>query len=192
MVKKHKDHIEKNNLSELLLNSNLNDFWRVIRLKKNKKGKVPNIVDNEVGSHYICNLFKNMYKSLYSSVLIENKVKELHHNRSNIGSTLLYVNEIISAKKLLKKGKGDGNISSMSDYIINMSHKFSIILTFVLNGLIVHNIIPHEMLSGTIVPIYKNKRKSLNDSLNYRRITLNSIVGKLMDNAIFDKTPRLT
>ena len=41
---------------------------RVIRLKKNKKGKVPNIVDNEVGSHDICNLFKNKYKSLYSSV----------------------------------------------------------------------------------------------------------------------------
>ena len=48
--------------------------------------------------------------------ITENKVKELHQKRSNIGSTLLCVNEIISAKKLLKKGKGDGNISSMSDY----------------------------------------------------------------------------
>ena len=56
-----------------------------------------------------------------------------------------------------------------------------------LNSLIVHNIIPHEMLSGTIVPIPKNKRKSLNDSSNYRSITLSSIVGKLMDNAILIK-----
>ena len=88
--------LKKSNLSELLFNSNINDFWRVIRLKQNKKGKVPKFL------------------------------KELHHNRSNIGSTLLCVNEIISAKKLLKKGKGDGNISSMSDYIINMSHRFSI------------------------------------------------------------------
>ena len=70
---------------------------------------------------------------------------------------------------------------------INMSHRFLIILTFVLNSLIAHNIIPHEMLSGTIVPIPKNKRKSLNDSSNYRSITLSSIVGKLMDNAILIK-----
>ena len=70
---------------------------------------------------------------------------------------------------------------------INMSHRFSIILTFVLNSLIAHNIIPHEMLSGTIVPIPKNKRKSLNDSLNYRSIALSSIVGKLMDNGILIK-----
>ena len=79
------------------------------------------------------------------------------------------------------------NILSMSDYIINMSHRFSIILTFVFNGPIVHNITPHEMLNGTIVPIPKNKGKSLNDSLNYRSITLSSIVGKLMDNAILIK-----
>ena len=75
----------------------------------------------------------------------------------------------------------------MSDYIINMSHRFLIILTLVLNSLIMHNIIPHEMLSGTIVPIPKNKRKSLNDSSNHRSITLSSIVGKLMDNAILIK-----
>ena len=68
-----------------------------------------------------------------------------------------------------------------------MSHRFSISLTFVLNSLTVHNIIRHEMLSGTMVPIPKNKRKSLNYSSNYRSITLSSIVGKLMDNAILIK-----
>ena len=67
---KHKD--EKNNLSELLLNDNLNKFWRVIRLEKNKKDKVSNIVDNDVGSHDICNLLKK-YKSLYSSVPYDEK-----------------------------------------------------------------------------------------------------------------------
>ena len=76
----------------------------------------------------------------------------------------------------------DGDISSMSDYIINMS-----LITFVLNSLIVHYIIPHEILSSTIAPIPKIKRKSLNDSSNYRSITLSSIVGKLMDNAILIK-----
>ena len=35
-----------------------------------------------------------------------------------------------------------------------------------------------------IIPIPKNKLKSLNDSNNYRGITLSSILGKLLDNII--------
>ena len=35
------------------------------------------IEDNEVGSHDICNLFKNKYKSLYSSVQYDEK--EMKH-----------------------------------------------------------------------------------------------------------------
>ena len=75
----------------------------------------------------------------------------------------------------------------MSDFIINMSHRFSIVLTLVLNSLIIHNAIPCEMLSGTIVPIPKSTRKSINDSSNYRSVTLSSIIGKLLDNAILIK-----
>ena len=40
------------------------------------------------------------------------------------------------------------------------------------------------MLKGTIIPIPKNKRKSVNDSSNYRGIALSSIFGKLIDNII--------
>ena len=39
-------------------------------------------------------------------------------------------------------------------------------------------------MGGTIIPIPKNKLKSLNDSNNYRGITLSSILGKLFDNII--------
>ena len=37
------------------------------------------------------------------------------------------------------------------------------------------------MLLGTLIPIPKNKRKSINDSNNYRGITLSNVLGKLFD-----------
>ena len=40
------------------------------------------------------------------------------------------------------------------------------------------------MLSGTIIPIPKSKRKSIHDSSTYRGIALSSIFGKIVDNII--------
>ena len=40
------------------------------------------------------------------------------------------------------------------------------------------------MFMGTIIPIHKNQRESINDSSNYRGIALSSIFGKLIDNII--------
>ena len=47
-----------------------------------------------------------------------------------------------------------------------------------------HGVIPQSMLLGTIVPIPKNRRKSMNDSSNYRGITLSGIMGKILDNIL--------
>ena len=47
-----------------------------------------------------------------------------------------------------------------------------------------HGVVPKGMMGGTIIPIPKNKLKSLNDSNNYRGITLSSILEKLFDNII--------
>ena len=40
---------------------------------------------------------------------------------------------------------------------------------------------------GTLVPIPKNKRKSQNDSNNYRAIALSSVLGKLLDRILLTK-----
>ena len=42
------------------------------------------------------------------------------------------------------------------------------------------------MLNDTIIPIAKNKKKSLNESSNYRGIALSSIIGKILDLVILD------
>ena len=53
--------------------------------------------------------------------------------------------------------------------------------------MITHGYFPSSFTSSTIIPVIKNKKASLNDSSNYRPVTLSSIVGKLMDIVIIEK-----
>ena len=80
------------------------------------------------------------------------------------------VHEVTNAIKKLKKDKGDGYITKMSNFFIHTTLKFKTILSMVYTSLLVHCVVPNEMLIGTIIPLPKNKRKSINDSDNYRGI----------------------
>ena len=53
--------------------------------------------------------------------------------------------------------------------------------------MIVHGFAPDDFRMSTMVPIPKNKRKSLNYSSNYRAIALSSILGKLLDQLLLNK-----
>ena len=44
-----------------------------------------------------------------------------------------------------------------------------------------HGNVPRSMLLSSITPIPKNQRKSLNESDNYRGISLSSVIGKVLD-----------
>ena len=55
-----------------------------------------------------------------------------------------------------------------------------------LNSLLIHDVAPEEMCIGTIIPIPKNKRKSICDSNNYRGITLSSCIGKVFDHVLLN------
>ena len=54
-------------------------------------------------------------------------------------------------------------------------------------AMLVHGVIPSDISVSTLIPIPKNKKKSLNDSDNYRAIALGSIIGKLLDKIILYK-----
>ncbi len=48
-----------------------------------------------------------------------------------------------------------------SDHLINGTHNLYVMLTLLFNMMLVHVICPKSMLLGTMVPIPKNKKKSL-------------------------------
>ncbi len=75
----------------------------------------------------------------------------------------------------------------MSDNIFHGTHSLYVLLTIVFNTMLIHGVSPDSMILGSMVPIPKNKRKSLCNSDNYRDIALSSIIGKLLDCVILIK-----
>ena len=50
--------------------------------------------------------------------------------------------------------------------------------------MLLHAYIPVDILTSTILPIPKDRKKSLHDSSNYRGIALNSLLGKILDHIL--------
>ncbi len=75
----------------------------------------------------------------------------------------------------------------MSDNIIHGTHSLYVLLTIVFNAMPIHCVSPDSMILVTMVPIPKNKKKSLCNSDNYRAIALSSIIGKILDWVILTK-----
>ena len=180
-------------LSQSLLEGRSSNFWNLVRRLQNKSAKIANIVDGCMNEDSICELFAIKYEVLYNSVsfkendiskvksVIDSSIAKNCQSGKCYSSHTINVSDICDAIKCLKKGKDDGFDSSMSDYIINGTKTANIYLSLVMNALYIHGFVPEEICIGTIVPIPKNKRKSMSDSNNYRSITLSSIFGKMFD-----------
>ena len=88
---------------------------------------------------------------------------------------------------LIKYGKTGGQNGHSSDNIRHGTRKLYIHLAFLYNCMITHGFAPVDFWLSTLIHIPKNRRKSLNDSNNYRAIALSSILGKLLDHLILTK-----
>ena len=81
---------------------------------------------------------------------------------------VIRVCDIVRCVKMLKRGKADCSGIFSSDNIINACPELYVHLAFLFNMMISHSRVPTGMLMSTLVPIPKDKKKSLSDSANYR------------------------
>ena len=190
--------MEKGLLQERNVNS-----WKEFRKKKCNRIKLPSFIDGVLDEQKICEIFSEKYKTLYNSVSYKcHEMIDLEHEVKSVvscscvhercySSHAVTVHEVTNAIKKLKKDKGDGYITKMSNFFIHTTLKFKTILSMVYTSLLVHCVVPNEMLIGTIIPLPKNKRKSINDSDNYRGICLSSIFGKILDNILLESNKHI-
>lgn len=87
----------------------------------------------------------------------------------------------------LKSGKHDGYRGHYSDHITNGTNRLFVYLSLLLDSMLSHSFVPHDILLSTLVPIPKNRHKSLQSSDDYRAIALSSIIGKLIDRILLVK-----
>ncbi len=201
-VKRNEDEIVANKMAESMLTNSTKSFWSDVRKLKGHSTRTPNNIDGATGSINIANLFSESYKELYNTVSYEEHdmsqlVKDMNADISRLccgtgSGTCKYSHSVsVSECKLaimhLKSGKHDGHTGHHSDHLIHGSHRLYTYISLLFSSMLKHGFTPDGYLMSTIVPIPKCKRKSLNDSSNYRGIALSSILGKAFDWIILTK-----
>ena len=173
------------------------DFWKDVRKTFGSKKSLPCMVDNVNGAEDIAALFQEKYNNLYNSVsyntndmsclthTIDGMIK--NHNIKGICECCTkypyYVTSVDVSKAVsqLKSSKEDGIEDYSSENIIHGTDLLNSYVSILMNCMLSHGYAPRDFTMSTLIPIPKDKKKSLYDSNNYRAIALSSIIGKLLD-----------
>ena len=195
-VRQQEKHIQAIRMAENLDGCQYADFWANIKKMKGNKSCFPTTVDSAGDVESIGSLFHEKYKNLYNCVSydehqmaalkqdIDYQIYEHDDCAKPCVEHCVSVANVTECVAKLKRGKHDGNRGHFSDHIINGTPRLYIYLSLLFNSMLSHGCVPNDFLISTLVPIPKNKRKSINNSENYRAIALSSILGKLLDNIL--------
>lgn len=200
-VKNNENNIKRDNMAHALLNNKTRDFWKEVKAVNNKDSSLPKLVDDVMGDENISDFFANKYESLYNSVSYDEadmnsllgKIDSMIKDMTYESNTKLYISvqDIIDGIKQVKLNKKDGYCILYTDHFINATNKLYICLSLLFNSMIVHGFTPDGFNVATIQPLVKDKRKSVNDSNNYRAIALSSPLSKIFDWIILNKNSSL-
>ena len=133
-------------------------------------------------------MFSDKYDTLYNSVpydtnhmkLIEREIMS-RVQKCNYESYNIIVPDVINAVTHLKDGKSDGYEGLSSDHFIHGNRQLYVLLSILFTLFLRHGFSPDSMILETMIPIPKDKKKSLCSSSNFKVIALSSIFSKILD-----------
>ena len=193
-TKKNKDKIVATKMASSLLDKKSGrSFWAEVRKQRGGKDTLPSSIDGQQGAEQIAALFSSKYESLYNSVSYQkhemaeilSELNEGIDRQCSAGrctySHSITLEDVSKAVLHMNPGKSDGSTGMTTDHVIQGSKKLQLYIAMLLDGMFHHGYAPDGFLLSTIISIPKNRRKSMNDSSNYRGIALSSVSGKIMD-----------
>lgn len=182
--KRAEENIKKNKLLDMCLNSNVDLYQEVKKMRKSPPLTANSIdgVTEDIPSH-----FANIYKQPYNSnddnenlkVLkeeVNGKIKSFHNDVNKVIEKL-----VKEATNCLKNSKSDPYFDFSSDCLkqgpdILYYHLFVMIKMFLIH----YHVTPYRLLS-TLIPIIKDKLGNRCSSNNYRSIVISSLIIKIID-----------
>ena len=196
-AKRQADICQSNRLADALLQKRTRDFWKEVKGIKGKPKQRAAMIDGVLSDAGISELFANKYRELYNSVSytdgemckLFNDIKLAYYDDGParrcddhcICKHPISAKEVKAALSKIKSGKSDGKVGFTTDYLKFGTHKLHEYIAWLLSAMLRHGYVPNTMLLSYIIPIPKNRRKSQNDSTNYRGIALSNVIGKVLD-----------
>ena len=191
--KKEKDRYAAMKMAEAYMQKDQTDFWRAVKSKTKHKQSLPSSIDDVSGDKDIADMFADKYEELYNSACSSDvQLEEINDHLNDLiksrcmqnncrSNHTITVEQVAEGVKLLKSNKKDGCTGHNSNHIIFGTTLLYEILAKFLSAMLHHGYASPDFRQSVIIPIVKNKQKSVNKSTNYRGIALSSIIAKLMD-----------
>ena len=185
-----------NDSAKQLASKSFREFWKSMKRLKGTNRVTSNVIDGICNDQEIANNFQDIYKNLYNSVdnkgldKVVNKVNKLVTNQCDSGkcssSHCHKITKDLVQKAVfnLKSGKDDETCYLTSNHFIYASELAIEKLSIILDLMVRHGITNELINKSVIKPIPKCMQKSLSVSSNYRAISKNSIISKIIDNII--------
>jgi hypothetical protein len=108
------------------------------------------------------------------------------HCNEDIACHFVTWNEMLEAVSKLEVGKATGSFVK-AQHIFNGSPSLMTHFHLLYNGMLQHSYVPHDFLCSTISPVIKDASGDVNDSNNYRPITLGSLFLQLFERVLLSK-----
>ena len=205
-AQKEYNNIRNARMAEAISTNKNRDLWKEVNTMTKARQELPRVIDGQVGNDKIANIFFEKSKNLYNTIgFTPGKITELKQNierkleencmqsTNELNTSItterhlhnLAVNDLKKAVDDLKSDKKD-DTGICTNHIINGTHKLHIVLTMLFNTMLRHGTAPDALLQGTMLPLVKDKRGKLQDSSNYRAITIGSSILKLFEIVILN------
>ena len=182
---KSENSIKKSKLLDACLNGNGDLFKEVKAMRRTKTTCADTIdgVSEDVPGH-----FRSIYEDLYNCVEDSDEVRKISEDVEAVISEKCLEDvkkvtkeEVKKAATALKPAKGDPSYSFSSDCMKVDSSLLAEHIAMMIRSFLIHGHIPQFLLLSTLVPIIKDKLKSVNLSKNYRSVCITSLILKQMD-----------
>jgi hypothetical protein len=183
--KKDETRMKKNGLSSSFAIKNKKEFWKDVKKLKPLNKLTTNKLDGKTDSKEIINIFKTKYKNILNNIKCQSKPFNYNENMYRIKELARQSNFRITPSKIMEA------IDSLNDCLgfdgLHSNHfklcdtQIANFMSKLFNSFLFHGYIPGEMLEGQIKPIIKSKLNKLDDSDNYRPVTISSNCLKIFE-----------
>lgn len=171
------------------MNKDIPDFWKSWSSKMHSNIAKDVYIDGSNNDSHVANAFAGYFESVYynsSNVQsakneFESKLAQMSHVDKQSISSYFTVELIDSCIRKLKAGKAAGPDELMTEHLLNAHPAVVIHLCLLFRNMSVHGFVPHDFGVGIIVPLLKDKLGNVNDTNNYRGITLIPVISKLFE-----------
>jgi hypothetical protein len=194
-INRNREYIVNERFANALAANNDRCFWHEAKRIRSTKRCRGNTVDGVSSSSDIAQLFASKFEDLYTSVpydgddvisirkIINDDLRSISYNNDYV----ILPADVQAAIDRLKPGKNDGGIGLTSDHFKFACHDLSVHIAFLFSSLLVHDVVPRDLSLNSVIPIPKGKNVNLTAAVNYRGITLRSILIKIFDLIILSR-----